>query len=191
MKKLFAFMGLIGLFLRGRAQTFAEWFEQNKTEIKYLREQLIALQEEDDVLEDGYAIDEYGLTRIGTIKQDDLNLHTYYFSTLKNVNPAIRADPRVDRILTLISETGKLTARIQEIGDSFPRLQPKLGNMCDDITQLCMTDLYSLGQLLQDGATQLSDARRLERLQKLYEEVKELNGIALGALTDAQFSTTI
>ena len=50
------------------AQTLAEWTQQNKTQIKYLVEQIAALQAYALVAEKGYSIAKTGLNAIGNIK---------------------------------------------------------------------------------------------------------------------------
>jgi len=191
MKRLLALLGFAGLSLPGHTQTFEEWFEQNKTQLKYLNEQLFALEEEDKVLEDGYAVDETGLFRIALGQQSGLDLHTRYFSTLREVNPVILADPRVKTIITLLEETQRIGESIRAVRNVFPRWTAQLDANCDDLEELCTTDLNSLELLLQDGATQLSDEERLDRLEKLYEEAKELNAIARDFWRDARFYTSI
>jgi hypothetical protein len=191
MKKVLALLGLAGMFLRGRAQSFAEWFEQNKTEKKYLREQLIALQELDEVLQEGYAVDENGLTRIGLDKKADLREHTEYFRLLRNVNPTIKADSRVGKILALTAESKKLIDRIRGAGSTFPRLKSRLDSLCNEMDEMCVTDLLSLSEILQDGYAALTDGERLAELGEVYADAKELNEIARDAWTDAQLFTSM
>ena len=178
MKRIIALIGILGLFLRGRAQSFAEWFAQNKTEIKYLRAQVLALKEEDEVLDDGYAIDENGLTRIGSDKLADIRLHADYFSTLENVNPVIKADPRVNEILELAKENDRLAALISKAGGSFPVLQSSIGTICQKLTIINKECLSSLENLLQDQYAQLSDGQRRARLVVLYEDARQANALA-------------
>jgi len=190
MKRLLALLGFTGICLPGHTQTFAEWFEQNKTQLKYLHEQLFALEDEDETLVEGYAIDETGLVRIAGNKQADLDLHTRYFSTLRDVNPVILADPRVSRIITLTEETQKIGDSVRQLRNVFPRLRARVDAACDDLEELCVADVKSLELLLQDGATSMSDEERLDKLEKLYEEAKELNEIARDYWRDAEFFTS-
>ncbi|HVU97991.1 MAG TPA: hypothetical protein VHE34_22360 [Puia sp.] len=191
MKRLLALLGLTGISLPGQTQTFAEWFEQNKTQLKYLHEQLFALEEEDETLEEGYAVDETGLVRIAGNKQADLDLHTRHFSTLRDVNMVILADPRVSKIVSLTEETQSIGDSVRRLRNVFPRLRASVDAVCDDLDELCVAGAKSLEQLLQDGATQMTDAERLEKLENLYEEAKELNEIARNYWADAEFFTSI
>src|SRR5689334_11928426 len=100
MKKIVLLSGFIFLMLEGEAQTFAEWFKQKKTQIKYLVKQIEALQVYKDYLEKGYNIAREGCAVISHIRQADLTLHQEYFSSLRSVKPAIRNYSRIKAILT-------------------------------------------------------------------------------------------
>jgi hypothetical protein len=190
MKRLLALLGFTGICLPGHTQTFAEWFEQNKTQLKYLHAQLFALEDEDETLVEGYAIDETGLVRIAGNKQADLDLHTRYFSTLRNVNPVILSDPRVRRIVALIEESQKLRDSVRQLSNVFPRLKARVEAACDDLDELCAEDMQSLELLLQDGATNMTDEKRLRMLEMLYADAKELNAMARDYWRDAEFFTS-
>jgi len=184
MKQIIAFISLVSLFLKGRSQTFAEWFEQNKTQLRYLRAQIIALNEYDDALEDGCAIADTGLTRIASDKAEDLRQQVQYFATQSNVSITIVADNRVGAILHMSTETSRLTDRIRQIGSESPLLKPSLDELCDHLLDRCISDLQTLTMLLQDGVISLFDAKRLARLQELYEDVEETTFTAINTLVE-------
>src|SRR4051794_30947843 len=73
--------------------------QSKKTQKKYLLEQIAALKVYLGYLQKGYLITRKGLTTIGNIKQGDFNLHDDFFSSLKNVNPAIRKYSKVADII--------------------------------------------------------------------------------------------
>jgi hypothetical protein len=187
MKKLIAFMGLIGLFQRAKAQTFAEWFEQNKTELKYLRAQLVALEEDDALVEEGFAVDETGLTRISTDKMTDLGLHEQHLQRLTHVNTQLLNDPRVDGIITLTTETGKVLDLAQEIVDSSPAIRDGFDGVVENISGRYTGDLLELFDILEDEELQLDDSTRLHRLRGLYEETKNLNDLAWQVWRNARY----
>src|SRR4051812_23729293 len=81
------------------AQTFDEWFKQNKTQRKYLIQQIAAFKVYIGYVQKGYSIAKKGLTTIGSIKNGDLNLHNEFFSSLKNVNPGIMKYSKVADII--------------------------------------------------------------------------------------------
>src|SRR5690606_37042983 len=83
------------------AQTWDEWFQQKKTQKKYLIKQVAALQIYLGYVKKGYEIARQGLNLIGDIKDGDFSLHKDYFESLKAVNPAIRNSAKVAEIILL------------------------------------------------------------------------------------------
>ena len=72
------------------AQTFQEWTQQKKTQIKYLVQQIAAFQVYIGYVEKGYSIAKKGLNAISNIKHGDFSMHNDYFNSLKIVNPKIK-----------------------------------------------------------------------------------------------------
>src|SRR3954462_11965140 len=72
------------------AQTFSEWFRQNKTQKKYLLEQIAALEVYAGYLQKGYAIAKDGLNTINSIRHGDFELHDNHFQSFRKINPTIR-----------------------------------------------------------------------------------------------------
>ena len=95
---LLIFMPAIGSL---RAQTFAEWFRQKKTQKEYLLQQIAALQIYIGYAQKGYKIAKEGLTAIGSFTRGEFNLHGDYFHSLKTVNPEIRKYVKVADIIAL------------------------------------------------------------------------------------------
>jgi hypothetical protein len=84
-----------------QAQTFAEWFHQTKTRIKYYEKQIAALQVYATDIEKGYQIAETGLRVIGAIKQGEFDLHNAYYGSLESIIPEIGGMPEVGEIINL------------------------------------------------------------------------------------------
>src|ERR1700676_4411499 len=82
------------------AQTFDEWFQQKKTQVKYLVNQIAAYQVYTKYLEKGYDIAQNGLTTIHEIKKGEFNLHSGFFNSLKSVNPEIAKYSKVGEIVS-------------------------------------------------------------------------------------------
>src|SRR6185503_17196327 len=72
------------------AQTFAEWFSQKKTQIKYLTEQIAALNACETSLRQGYNMMKSEWGAIGNFKNGEFNLHQDYYSSLSQVNPQVK-----------------------------------------------------------------------------------------------------
>ncbi|EHQ26173.1 hypothetical protein [Mucilaginibacter paludis] len=152
-----------------RAQTFAEWFKQTSTQKKYLLQQIAALQVYTGFLEKGYTIAKSGLGTIKDITSGEFDLHSLYISSLKRVNPVIRNDKRVDRILSMQTE---LLKRFNELDglDVLPADNKSyIGSVKQTITDLCRKDLDELELVIISGKLEMTDDERLERLGKVYE----------------------
>lgn len=86
---------------KGRAQTFAEWTQQKKTQIKYLEQQIVGLQIYSTYLKKGYKIIGEGLGVISDLKNADFNLHNNYFNSLKRINPNVKKYFRIADIISI------------------------------------------------------------------------------------------
>src|SRR6185312_8561740 len=86
---------------KGRAQTFAEWTQQKKTQIKYLEQQIVGLEVYTTYLHKGYKIVGEGLSVISDIKNGDFNMHNNYFNSLKRINPNLEKYFRIADIISL------------------------------------------------------------------------------------------
>ncbi|HLZ88892.1 MAG TPA: hypothetical protein VKQ52_16670 [Puia sp.] len=160
MKKIIVLALVMGVFVAGRAQTFDEWFEQKKTQIRYLKAQIAALAEYEGVTAKGYTIAQDGTDAISGIKQVDLQLHSDYFSSLRTVNPAIRGSPEVAGTIRLAGVIAEVAA---EIGDA------EVGLLAD-----CAENVDLLEMLVTDGQVEMTDAERIKAIDILYARMRRL-----------------
>jgi len=161
-----------------RAQTFDEWFFQKKTQIKYLNQQIVALQAYIAVLEKGYKIVQQGTQAISDIKHGDFTLHSDYFSSLDNVKPSIKSYPRVADIinlqLSIVANYHSCNKAMQESGaftvQESSAVSQTFGNILTESSNLVgiLTDLTT------DGKVQLTDAERLSQIDRLYVSMLKL-----------------
>lgn len=100
MKKLLPILLLL-VTVNVQAQNWQEWTRQKRTQIKYLVEQIAALDVYAAFVEKGYDIAKNGLNAIGKIKKGDFSIHEEYFSSLRNVNPKIKSYWKVGGIIDL------------------------------------------------------------------------------------------
>ncbi|MDB5006234.1 MAG: hypothetical protein JWP45_627 [Mucilaginibacter sp.] len=177
--KLKAFVcGLILLLLtatanQGKAQTFAEWFSQKKTLIKYLTQQIVALESLESDVKKGYSIATGGLGNIGGITGAEYQLHQNYFSSLKAVNPAVKNDPD----LAATAQYG------QAISTNFNSLnglngldndtQTYIRHVANAVLQDCNDDLDELKPVVSNGQIQMTDQERISKLHQIYERIKD------------------
>jgi hypothetical protein len=131
-----------------QAQTFAEWFKQKKTQIKYLGQQIASLQVYAGYLEKGYQIANKGLTTIGDINNREFNLHQDYFGSLKSVNPSIAKDARITAIIamqvSIVQQYKKCYGQVQqsslfnssEVNYIYTVFTNLLGDCTNNLTEL-------------------------------------------------------
>lgn len=178
MKKLVLLTLLICVSFQGvRAQTFAEWFKQKKTQIKYLGQQIASLQVYAGYLEKGYHIAQTGLTTIGDIKNGEFNLHQDYFGSLKSVNPSIANDARIAAIIamqvSIVQQYKKCYKQVQQSNlfnsNEVNYIYTVFTNLLGD----CTNDLTELISVTTTGQLQLSDDERLRRIDGLYKEMQD------------------
>ncbi len=154
------------------AQTWAEWFSQKKTQIKYLAQQIAALEVYAGYLQKGYHIAQQGLTAISDIKNGEFNLHKNYFGSLSSINPAIAKDARIAAIIamqvSIVQHYRKAFSSAQSCGQfnggEINYIYTVFTHLLDD----CSNDLTELVNLTTAGRYQLTDDERMKRLDILY-----------------------
>ncbi|WP_440434834.1 hypothetical protein [Parafilimonas sp.] len=159
------------------AQTFAEWFAQKKTQIKYLGIQIAALQVYAGYLQKGYHIAQHGLTAISDIKNGEFNLHKDYFGSLSNVSPAIAKDARIAAIiamqLTIVQQYHKAYSNAKSSGQFNNSEVNYIYTVFANLLNQCADDLTELVNITTSGKYQLSDEERIKRLDDLYSDMQD------------------
>jgi len=172
-------LGIVGAAIAraGRAQTFAEWFQQNRTRLKYYGEQVAALQAYLGQTQQGFQIASAGLGNIGSLKNDEFGLHSSYYSSLTMVNPAILSMAEVTEISAVASAN---LIRVESALDRYRKdgVLPadQLGTIQDVFKAVMreeMQDLKMLLTLLTDGELQLTDDQRVSRVLAIHSSTRE------------------
>ena len=88
-------------FQRLDAQTWEEWFQQKKTRIKYLNEQIAANKSFFETLKKGYEVVAGGLELAESIRQEEFDLHNGFFESLRTLNPKLEGYARIADIIKL------------------------------------------------------------------------------------------
>ncbi len=178
MKKIFLFL-LLFVSVAGslQAQTFEEWFQQKKTQKKYLLQQIAALQVYIGYAQKGYHIAKEGLTTIGGFTKGEFNLHTDYFNSLKSVNPVVKRYAKVAKIIALqikIVQNYNRTYRRLNGSDMFSGDElAYIGRVFNRLLDDCDKTLDELLTITTDGKLEMKDGERMERIDKLYLEMKD------------------
>ncbi|NII83129.1 hypothetical protein [Pedobacter sp. SG908] len=156
-----------------QAQTFGEFFNQKKTQKKYLLEQIAALQLYLDYARKGYRLVDGGLQAIKNITNGEFSLHGAFISSLKTVSPSVRKNVKVAEILAYqISITrwfGEFKGNVLlSPDDQLYILGVKAGVLAD-----CSRDLESLLLVVTSGRLEMGEAERIRRIDLLYESMPD------------------
>lgn len=170
------FLGLALLLFVGTSafgQTWGEFFNQKKTQKKYLLEQLVALKMYAGYLKKGYDIVGSGIGTVRDIKNGEFSLHTTFFSSLKSVNPTIRKNAKVSSIISL---QVSIVKAFKGLGNSDElKLSDKqyILSVKDRVTDECLYDMEELLLVITSGRLEMSDDERIERLDSIYERMRD------------------
>ena len=158
-------------------QTLAEWTQQKKTQIKYLVQQIAALQVYATYVGKGYDIAKKGLDAIHAIKKGDFSLHENYFSSLQKVNPAVKAYTKIADIIALqisIVQNCKRQRNFMKQSHQFSNNELLYARkVLDNVLDGCAGIIDELTGLITDGVLQMKDNERIKRIDKLYDSMKE------------------
>jgi len=159
------------------AQTFDEWFEQKKTQIKYLVRQIAELEIYTKDLEKGYQIVKDGLNVINDIRHDEFNLHNNYFTSLTLANPAVSKSSTVSECRTLIQYIrNQLTVTTSAAADQTqlsPPEQAYVAIVLNNLRTKTSEDEAQLGLLTSDGQYSLQDQQRQERITQVKSRLED------------------
>lgn len=182
MKSKILFLSLLVSTLT-KAQTFDEWFRQNKTQLKYLGQQIAALKAYIQTTDNGYNDTQQATTTIASIKQGDLDLHTGYFTGQKSVKPAIAQ---------VATEIPGLYQRITSIAQTVKGKSAICDNFFKNLLNTATTDMDWLHVLTTNGLIILTDDQRLKAIEILSQRMRQRLQDAItarGAIIEIQFNT--
>jgi hypothetical protein len=160
-----------------RAQTVAEWTQQKKTQLDYLLKQVAALRAYTEVAAKGYAIAKQGLTAIKKIKQVEASLHEDYFTSLRNVNPHVKAYWKVAAATSLQMQVLQQCRQEQQSLQANERSSASekryVASVLNNLSRGCAALVESLSQVTTGDSLQLRDDERLRRIDALYAAIEE------------------
>jgi hypothetical protein len=174
---LIAFTLFCLLATESQAQIFAEWFQQKKTQKKYLLQQIMVLHTYKKSVKKGYALAKEGLTAIGDSKNGEFALHGEYFTSIQKATSPIRNYTRVRDIINLsarifhsypialkqVQESGAFDEEeISYIHRVYARLMDACNNLIDELTTI-----------ITDGKLEMTDDERIKRIDALYREIED------------------
>ncbi|WP_207515942.1 hypothetical protein [Longitalea luteola] len=158
-------------------QTWNEWFRQRRTQLRYLLNQIAALQVYTDYLQKGYTIVKDGTWLIGDIKQGDFNLHNGYFFSLRSVNPAIR---NYSRVAVILSDQATILRHFKELlkftdgsGQFASTERQYISAVFANVKSASLQNLDDLTRVITSGEMEMKDDERIDFIDRIYGETKE------------------
>ena len=159
------------------AQIWEEWFEQKKTQKKYLIQQIAALQVYINYAKKGYDIIGKGINTVRNIKNGDFNLHKAFLGSLQKVNPKIKNYTKVADIIAyqarIIKQTKQTLQSIRETQQFTNEELDYCRSVFDFFLNECLKTIDELITVITSGEWQMKDDERLKRIDKLYSDMQD------------------
>jgi len=171
------------------AQTWDEWFRQQKTQKAYLIKQVAALKIYADVLREGYGVVKTGLNIIGDLRDGEFSLHRDYFSSLKAVSDAVKGSPiiakcfQLDVRTTQVLEKARKTLTSKRLTNNEARL---LETVLDGIQREQSAARSRMKMAIEDGLYEMSDEERITVLNQTYKELTTQHEFAISVYEETR-----
>lgn len=191
MKKMILFLLLAtSVQVKLQAQTFSEWFQQKKTQRKYMIQQIAALRLYIGFAEKGYQIVKDGINSVSDFTKGEFDLHEDYFNSLKTVNPVIKQSREIEVFVDLLAEITNVCNRTYQIlnnsmvfsKDEIDYFQNVFRNLLNDVDKT--TDV--LITVISDDKLKMTDDERMARIEELHSEMQEKLVFSRGFSADAK-----
>ncbi len=163
---------LLGWNVELKAQTYAEWFRQKKTQRSYLLQQLVALRTYGSQLKKGYQRVSQGWQTVKGFTQGEFDVHRLYLNGLKLVSPMVAKDPRVAESLEAIISIRLQWAELEKL-ELNAQHRSYVEQVRANLMQACEQDLSALESLLANGKLEMTDEQRFRRLDRLHASLKD------------------
>jgi len=174
-----AFFCLAWTSFQAKAQSisFSDLFGQQGKKKKLMAEQVGGIYTYLAAIKGGYSIMHSGLDLAHELKGGTFSLHTNYYTSLEQVNPVVKQDPKGKAIAQLYNElNSRFSAELswqKKQGMLKPDELAYLQKVSENLIRLADKDLAETTDLLTPGKLQLTDQQRLDRLDKLYASMKD------------------
>lgn len=173
---------LVSASFRGKSQSFAEWTQQKKTQIKYLKQQIIALEMYMGYVQKGYSTAREGLSAISKITEGDFNLHQDYFNSLREINPIIKKYVRISDIISLrqgILFTCKKTIEITKENTWFTFKEASyIQNVFARLLYEVSEDINQLMSVITANNLIMKDDERIVQITGIYKDMLDKHSFA-------------
>ncbi|HVS95203.1 MAG TPA: hypothetical protein VHE54_01920 [Puia sp.] len=177
MLKLILSMTIILPALAGRPQSIADLAEQLVLDGEKLSSLKATLQD----MYQGYQTLQQGYTRIRDIARDNFTLHQAFLDAMWLLSPAVRGDPRLEAIINteyrVVQEYKAGMARVAGSAIFSPAELSYLSGVFSNILQQSTQAIEELTMITTDNELRMSDAQRLQAMDRIDAEVKDELGL--------------
>jgi hypothetical protein len=174
MKKTLLMLCLVSCCGMVAGQSF---FNQKKTKLKYITEQIALLKVYNSYLKQGYEIVSDGWSLVNDIKNGDFDLHNNYFTSLKSVSSSIRNYSKAADIAVLqeqiLSNTDHIKKEVTASGYVQADEKDYVNKVISNLLAACSANLSELQLLTTNDSLQLKDNERLDRINSLYTDMQD------------------
>lgn len=175
MKILLSILLLYGQSILG--QNSEEWLNQKKTQEKYLKQQIAALQVYIGYAKTGYKIVNKGLKAVQNIKKGDFNIHRDFISSFKNVNPKVKGYTKVADIiayqLRIIKQTKEMLKGAREAGQFTDTELEYCSMVISNLLNSSLDNIDELVTIITSGELSMKDDERITRIDALYADMQD------------------
>jgi hypothetical protein len=177
MKKIYLLLCFAAISQLVKAQTWEEWFQQDKTQIQYLKEQIVKLQFYLSYVKKGYNIVNKGLNTIGDIKTGDFHLHEDFFTSLQTVSPGVKNYARIADMVALqkqmLATYRKYDTKFREAGVYSSTELRFLDNLLNSVLDEARQDVESMLLVVSNGKLEMNENERMSRIDHLYASLSD------------------
>jgi ribonuclease HI len=164
------------------AQGTGGFFNQQSSKAKLMVQQIAYLEVYLHEMKTGYSIAQKGLNTAHELKNGTYSLHTDYLNSLQQVNLVILNNPKGKAIADMLQQiirsfTTEITWQQKEKLFTAKEIS-YLQHVYDHLLKSSNQDMDELVNVLTPGKLQLTDQQRLDRLDRLYDSMKDKNAFA-------------
>jgi len=156
-----------------KAQTVAEWFDQKKTQTKYLLQQIAALQIYAAYYKQGNNIAHNGLSSIFGSLTSENGLHTTYYNNLKNVNPAVKNNKQVSDIMQWQKDILTRMSNLDKTANLNENERQYIVQVKSALFKDCNGQITELQNVVTDNKLQMSDEERLKHIGVIHTAMQD------------------
>jgi hypothetical protein len=161
---------IVGLLMLSfaQAQTFAETFQQKKTQKEYLLKQILLLELLSKHAAEGYKLVAKGTSVVRDIKKGEFSLHDNFLGVFSAINPAIRNSVSVVDAIRLHAQILTLSSSLKTVPELYIR------RVAQNAIKESWQALDQIKQLITVNALVLSDYERIKRCHEIYQSEQNL-----------------